>query len=223
VTGEDPGRRGRWCARSRAPGLVLMLVLGLAASAPRAEIFRYTDARGRAVFTDRPVLDPSYKLVWRSTIAQIDARLISVPHQPLHVRKWHNKSGYATLIKQVARETGVSAELLHAVIQAESAYDAQARSPAGAMGLMQLMPATAKRYGVTDVWDPEQNLSGGAHYLRDLLDMFENDLRLALAAYNAGEGAVIKSGNHIPPYPETREYVRRVIENFRAERQGSSS
>ena len=101
--------------------------------------------------------------------------------------------------------------LLHAVISAESAYNPQARSPKGARGLMQLMPDTARRFGVSDPDDPTENLHGGARYLRWLLDSF-TDLRLALAAYNAGEGAVQRYGNAIPPYPETRTYVRRVIE-----------
>jgi soluble lytic murein transglycosylase-like protein len=77
---------------------------------------------------------------------------------------------------------------------------------------MQLMPATAERYGVNDIWDPSQNLRGGARYLRDLLEQFDDDLMLALAAYNAGEGAVIRYGNRIPPYPETQNYVFKVIE-----------
>jgi soluble lytic murein transglycosylase-like protein len=84
----------------------------------------------------------------------------------------------------------------------------------GASGLMQLMPETARRYHVTDIWDPKQNLSGGARYLRDLLAMFNNNLGLALAAYNAGENAVIQHGNRIPPYPETRSYVPRVMQHY---------
>ena len=101
--------------------------------------------------------------------------------------------------------------LIHAVVRAESAYRSDALSSKGAMGLMQLMPATAKRYGVNDRSDPAQNLRGGSEYLRDLLVMFENDLQLALAAYNAGENAVIRYGRQIPPYPETQNYVRKVI------------
>ena len=97
----------------------------------------------------------------------------------------------------------------------ESAYDPQALSRAGAMGLMQLMPGTAQRYGVSNAWDPVQNLDGGARYLRDLLKMFNQDLRLALAGYNAGEGAVQKYGNQIPPYRETQNYVVKVMDLMR--------
>ena len=97
------------------------------------------------------------------------------------------------------------------MVRAESAYRSDAVSSKGAVGLMQLMPGTAERYGVTDRRDPAQNLRGGTEYLRDLLQMFDNDLQLALAAYNAGENAVIKYGNQIPPYNETQNYVRKVI------------
>ena len=85
-------------------------------------------------------------------------------------------------------------------------------SSAGAIGLMQLMPGTAARYKVGDIWEPAANVRGGAAYLRDLLDMFDQDLRLALAGYNAGEGAVMKYGRQIPPYPETQQYVRKVLQ-----------
>jgi soluble lytic murein transglycosylase-like protein len=118
---------------------------------------------------------------------------------------------YAPLISAAAKRHGVDPNLVHAVIRAESAYRSRAKSHAGACGLMQLMPATAKRFGVRDIWDPEQNIEGGVAYLRFLQDLFAGDIRLALAAYNAGEGAVAKYGNRIPPYRETQTYVRRVL------------
>ncbi len=118
---------------------------------------------------------------------------------------------YNTLIRAIAEEVGVDAHLLHAVIQVESGYNTQARSPKGAQGLMQLIPATAERFGVNNADDPESNIRGGARYLKNLLDLFNNDLHLALAAYNAGEGAVQKHNNTIPPYPETQSYVARVL------------
>jgi soluble lytic murein transglycosylase-like protein len=92
----------------------------------------------------------------------------------------------------------------------ESSFKPRAMSYKGARGLMQLMPGTASRFGVSNIWDPRQNIEGGARYMRFLLDMFSNDVRLALAGYNAGEGAVMKYGNQVPPYSETREYVRRI-------------
>ena len=105
--------------------------------------------------------------------------------------------------------------LLDAVITVESGYNPQALSPKGAQGLMQLMPDTATRYGVTDRSDPVANLEGGARYLRDLLLMFKGDVTLALAGYNAGENAVIKAGNRVPAYAETQEYVVKVLEKYR--------
>lgn len=121
-----------------------------------------------------------------------------------------NKRRFSPLIDRVADTMSLEAALVHAVVRAESAYDPSAVSKKGAVGLMQLMPDTAHRYGVRDRYDPRQNLSGGSRYLRDLLDRFE-DLALALAAYNAGESAVIDYGGQIPPFPETQQYVRRVM------------
>jgi soluble lytic murein transglycosylase-like protein len=105
--------------------------------------------------------------------------------------------------------------LVKAVIRAESAFNPKAVSRAGAAGLMQLMPGTAAQYGVYDRFDPAANIDAGTRHLRGLLDMFNNDLMLALAAYNAGEGAVMKYGNTIPPYAETRTYVNRVLSYYR--------
>lgn len=109
---------------------------------------------------------------------------------------------------------GVDPLLLYSVMHQESSFKSHAVSPKGARGLMQLMPGTASRYGVTNVFDPKQNIEGGARYLRFLLDRFEGDLNLALAGYNAGEGAVEKYGWQVPPYSETREYVRRISRRY---------
>jgi soluble lytic murein transglycosylase-like protein len=120
----------------------------------------------------------------------------------------------APLVGMVAKEHGLDAALLHAVITVESGYNARALSPKGAMGLMQLMPDTAQRYAVRNIWDPRENLRGGARYLRDLIALFKQDLPLALAAYNAGEAAVIQAGHKVPPYAETRSYVPRVLAHY---------
>jgi len=121
---------------------------------------------------------------------------------------------YTELIAQVAREQEVDAALLHAVITVESGYNERAQSRKGASGLMQLTRETAQRYGVRDIWNPLENLRAGARYLRDLLRLFNDNLNLALAAYNAGEGAVIGHGYAIPPYAETRGYVPRVLQQY---------
>lgn len=122
---------------------------------------------------------------------------------------------YAVIIHEKSRKYGVFPELVHAVIQAESSYNPKAVSPAGAIGLMQLMPGTARRFGVRDSTNPRQNIDGGVRYLRYLLDYFDNNLRLAVAGYNAGENAVTRYGRKIPPYKETRQYVTRVMKYMR--------
>jgi soluble lytic murein transglycosylase-like protein len=117
---------------------------------------------------------------------------------------------YDDLVVKYAREQGLRPDLVRAVIQVESGYYPRAVSLKGALGLMQLMPGTAARLGVTHPFDPEQNIRGGTRYLRQLLDQFGNNEELALAAYNAGPGAVNRYGNKVPPYRETRDYVRKV-------------
>lgn len=124
-------------------------------------------------------------------------------------------AAYASLVEEVARETRLDPLLLHAVIATESAYNPAARSPKGAQGLMQLMPATARRYGVVNAFEPRYNILGGARYLADLMVRFDQDVKLALAAYNAGEQAVLRHGRRIPPYRETSAYVPRVLDYYR--------
>ncbi|MBL8260045.1 MAG: DotA/TraY family protein [Candidatus Competibacteraceae bacterium] len=121
---------------------------------------------------------------------------------------------YNDLINAAAAKYGMPASFIHAIIQAESGYNPNALSPKGATGLMQLMPDTAKRFGVTNARDPAQNIDGGTHYLRWLYDRFGGDLKLVAAGYNAGEGAVQRYGNTIPPYSETRNYVSKVMNNY---------
>jgi soluble lytic murein transglycosylase-like protein len=113
-------------------------------------------------------------------------------------------------IVESGKRNSVDPLLLYSIMHQESSFKARAMSYKGARGLMQLMPGTASRFGVSNIWDPKQNIEGGARYMRFLLDMFDGDVRLALAGYNAGEGAVMKYGNQVPPYSETREYVRRI-------------
>ena len=117
---------------------------------------------------------------------------------------------YDALIRRHASNYGVRAELVRAVIQVESAFNPRARSPKGAVGLMQLMPATAAALGVADRYDPAENIRGGVAYLSRLLRRYDGNEELALAAYNAGPQAVERYGNDVPPYRETRDYIRRV-------------
>lgn len=125
-------------------------------------------------------------------------------------------SALSAMIDRHANQKGLDPALVHAVIRAESAYRPDALSPKGAIGLMQVMPATGRRFGISDLDVPERNLLAGTTYLRHLLDRFDN-VPLALAAYNAGEGAVSRFGNKIPPYPETQGYVQGILRSYRKE------
>jgi soluble lytic murein transglycosylase-like protein len=198
------GRLLRACAAAS-------LVLGVALPAS-ANIYAFTDDKGVVHFTNLPHLDKRYKLVYR------------IPTSPeLRPNAW-SPSGprsvdigkYVPIINEAARTYGLDPKLVHAVIRAESGYNPQALSPKGAVGLMQLIPGTAQRYGVTNSYDPKQNVFGGTRYLRDLLNMFNGNVELALAAYNAGENAVIRAGNRIPNYPETLAYVPKVLNFYRS-------
>jgi hypothetical protein len=117
-------------------------------------------------------------------------------------------------ILESGRRNSVDPLLLYAIMHQESTFKPRAMSNKGARGLMQLMPGTAQRFGVTNIWDPRQNIEGGTRYMRFLLDQFEGDVKLALAGYNAGEGAVMKYGYRVPPYSETQEYVRRISRRY---------
>lgn len=121
-----------------------------------------------------------------------------------------NAGKYEDIIAKMSEKYNVDANLIKGVIKAESGFNPKAQSPVGARGLMQLMPATAKGLGVTDIFDPVQNIEGGTKYLRRMLDKFDGDTKLALAAYNAGPGAVDKY-NGVPPYKETQQYVKRIL------------
>ena len=179
---------------------------------PQAEIYKYLGPDNTIHFTDRPMRS-TYRLLWRSGPASSRNS-----YSPAQLRK--NKSKLTPLIDQTAKLVRLHPGLLHAMVMVESAYNPEAKSKKGAQGLMQLMPATASRYGVDDSYDPRQNLQGGARYLKDLLEEFEFDLQLALAAYNAGENAVRRYGNQIPPYPETQHYVEKVMGYYRENIQG---
>ncbi len=133
---------------------------------------------------------------------------------PARVRATAPRPELLEIIERHARRVGLEASLVQAVVQAESAYDVRARSSKGAMGLMQLMPATARELGVRDAYDPEENVRGGTTYLRRMLNRFDGNLALALAAYNAGPGAVERFDG-VPPYRETRNYVRKVYGLYR--------
>ncbi len=172
------------------------------------DVYKFEDAEGRTLLTNVPSNGKGMTLVKRFRFSY--AKPHSGGRAPvLKVLKDRIRK-YKPFIMQAARDTGLDTDLIHAVILAESAYDPKAVSPKGAMGLMQLMPGTAKRFNVSDAFDPAQNIRGGTQYLQFLMKRFGNDLELVTAAYNAGEGAVEKYGRSIPPYKETRLYVKKV-------------
>jgi soluble lytic murein transglycosylase-like protein len=192
-----------------------LTAIGLAASCgyANADIFRYVDESGKVHFTNVPP-DSRYKLyiATEKTPGVVAETLSARSYRPMSSA---DRKRYHAHILAAARAYGLDPALIHAVISAESAYNNLARSPRGARGLMQLMPDTARRYGVTNPLDPEQNIYGGAAYLKDLLVLFDDDLQLALAAYNAGEGAVMTHGYRIPPYRETIQYVPKVMAYYK--------
>jgi soluble lytic murein transglycosylase-like protein len=180
-------------------GCVLLLCSTGTTAADDGRLFYYVSA-GEIVFTNAPSQAGA-----REVPGMLQTTLLAVADLPA--------TRFDPYIEQVARETGLSASLIKAVALVESGFDPLAVSPKGAMGLMQLMPGTARHYAVRDAFDPGQNLRAGATHLRGLLDEFNGDLTLALAAYNAGSAAVKRYGG-VPAYRETRNYVRRVRETM---------
>ena len=189
-----------------------------------ADIYKFVDTNGRVHYTDEP-RNPLYKRIIKTSpyrLKMMSESRFRNRESNIYPTLFHsfsdrfsnrsiNKNKFSDLIANAAYKNGVEERLVHAVIQTESAYNSSAVSRAGAVGLMQLMPDTARRYGVLNRTDPVQNVDGGTRYLKDLLGMFNYNLRLAVAAYNAGENAVIRHNNSIPPYPETQNYVRQVL------------
>ena len=193
------------------------MLLGLALWRPGwADLYAYTAPDGAVTLSNVPGDDRYTVLIVAPDAATAaPAGGLGTPASALGPAR---RTRYAKVVEDAARAHGLDSALLHAVIAVESGYDPKAVSKKGAAGLMQLMPATAKRYGVADAFDPVQNVSGGAQYLRDLLDLFDSDTSLALAAFNAGENAVIKHGRRIPPYRETLRYVPKVLDHYRRQR-----
>jgi soluble lytic murein transglycosylase-like protein len=180
----------------------LLIATLLAAIAPRAadaQIYAWRDARGTLVLSDRKIDAPT--------------KVYEVEGAPSYraTKPVSGTSGrYEALVQHHCAKHGLRPELVRAVIQVESGFNPRATSPKGAMGLMQLMPETARELGVRDPYDPAENIGGGTKYLRQLIDKYRGNEELALAAYNAGSGAVDRYGAQVPPYRETRDYVRKV-------------
>jgi soluble lytic murein transglycosylase len=185
---------------------VVLVVVGLGVLSPagraRAEIYMYRDQLGVLHFSNAPA-DPGYQR-WAPS-----SRGFRVSTRTM-VQDRTRRKAFDPLIADAAQRNRVDPALVKAVIRAESDFVPYARSPKGALGLMQLMPATARLHNVWSVFEPKDNIEGGVRHLRLLLDQYNGNVRLALAAYNAGDGAVERHGG-IPPYPETIEYLERVL------------
>jgi soluble lytic murein transglycosylase-like protein len=198
-------------------GLAVLAALGVMPVA-QAQIYISTGEDGVIVLSSSadglapqlliPADNPALRGVTTSAPAPNLERLAPIPEN------------YRSFVQEASATYRLPVALIHAVIAVESGYNPHAVSLKGAQGLMQLMPATARRFGNTNVWDPRNNILTGSRYLRWLLDFFGQNLELSLAAYNAGEGAVIRAGRQIPRYTETEKYVPKVLLLFhRAQRQ----
>jgi soluble lytic murein transglycosylase-like protein len=175
-----------------------------------ADIYTYKDSNNQFYFTDNK-MDASYRLlsVYRPQLTEKTNKSYSLE------RYKQNKKRYLPLIYSAAKQYQLDPKLLHAIIDTESAFNPNAVSKVGAVGLMQLMPKTAQSLGVKNRRDPKQNIQGGALYFSQLMQQFKNQLRLAIAAYNAGPTAIKNAGNKVPNYPETKRYVAKVLNKYK--------
>jgi soluble lytic murein transglycosylase-like protein len=180
-----------------------LLVVCLAAVPAEAQIYSWRDASGTLVLSDKARTDVGDM----TTYAVRGVSQVRTTMPPAGAK---DQGRFEDLIEQHASANGVSADLVRAVIQAESGFNPRAISPKGAMGLMQLMPATARELGVENPFQPADNIRGGVIYLSRLLSRYDQNVELALAAYNAGPASVERYGNTVPPYRETRDYVKRI-------------
>ncbi|WP_052571163.1 transglycosylase SLT domain-containing protein [Geothrix fermentans] len=194
--------------------------LALAAGVPKASraagkpgityLYTYYDKQGRLVINNLP---PSYMKGQGLILKHVGVGKVRLAVTPAEMARALKSPELIALVDEIAQAEGVDIHLARAIIQAESAFNYKARSKAGALGLMQLMPSTAERFGVLDPFDPRQNISGGVKYLKWLHGYYEGDLHKVVAAYNAGEGAVNRYKG-VPPYRETRAYVPKVLDLY---------
>jgi soluble lytic murein transglycosylase-like protein len=185
--------------------LILLLICAFSSvSAKSLKVYKHIDSKGVIHYSSKKPKVANFSIInvrcpecgWKSTV------------------NWHNtpliKNKFENEIQTVAKQFKIKPSLIKAIIHAESSFKPESISSAGAQGLMQLMPATQKTYSVTDPFNPEQNIKAGSAYLKHLLKKYDNNIRLSLAAYNAGETAVAKYNNNVPPYKETENYIKRV-------------
>ncbi|MGE5819445.1 MAG: lytic transglycosylase domain-containing protein [Deltaproteobacteria bacterium] len=190
---------------TRLPALLWfsLLTVFILPSVGFTDVYVYKDKQGVLTFTNVPS-HAGYRRVFRDSNGQLSGAVASL-------------NGYDDLIRSASGRYSIDGDLIRAVIKTESDFNSTARSNKGAMGLMQLMPETARLHDVVNAYDPVDNIEGGVRHLRLLLDRYQGNLELSLAAYNAGIKAVEKFGG-IPPFTETKEYIRRVLQNYQAYR-----
>jgi soluble lytic murein transglycosylase-like protein len=188
--------------------LFFSAVLAAASAGAHSRIYTYIDADGVKHFTDMPD-NNRYRLL------VLSPRDMTESGEHYNAMLLARASQYDSIIEGAAVSASLEPNLLRAVIVVESGFNSRAVSKRGAVGLMQLMPATASRFGVSNLYDPKENVHAGARYLKFLMDRFGQNIRLALAAYNAGEDAVARSGGQIPPFTETMAYVPKVLKVYR--------
>jgi soluble lytic murein transglycosylase-like protein len=183
--------------------IFVLLAAGFAAGMASADIYTFVDAAGVTHYTNVPT-DPRYQFLLATPNEKTQS---GAAYDPVLLAR---STEFDSIIERAATAVALEPQLLRAVIVVESGFNARAVSRSGAAGLMQLMPETARRYGARDRFDPKQNVHAGARYLKALIRRYDNDIQLALAAYNAGEDAVDRCGRCIPPYRETQAYVPKV-------------
>ena len=188
--------------------LILAALLSAGAASGHVRIYTYVDSDGVKHFTDTPD-NNRYRLLI------LDPRDMTQSGDHYSAAVLARAAQYDSIIERAALSAAVEPDLLRAVIVVESGFNSRAVSKRGAVGLMQLMPATASRFGVSNLYDPKENVHAGASYLKFLMERFGHDVRLALAAYNAGEEAVDRNGGRIPPFTETMAYVPKVLKVYR--------
>jgi soluble lytic murein transglycosylase-like protein len=191
-----------------------VLLCGIGATA-QAQIYGGVDAEGALVLTNVPSEQDMQVVVAAPPAPPVAEVAAAAPSGKVKGEVPGTSPAIRAVVAEAAKLTAVDPALLHAVIKVESGYNARAVSRKGAQGLMQLMPDTARRLGVANPFSPRDNVLGGARYLRELLDLFDQNVELAVAAYNAGENAVIRAGYRTPPYSETQHYVPQVLRHFR--------
>ncbi len=183
-------------------GMLFLSIIPIANSS-YADFYSYVDQNGVHHYTNIPPTDKRYKLKLRTKKASVKPNGI-----------YTYPKSYEEEILRAAKRHNVDPDLVKAVIKVESNFNSSAISRKGAIGIMQLMPDTADDYNVSNPFNPKENIDGGTKYLKKLMEMFSGDLELALAAYNAGENAVIKYGFRVPPYSETIDYVEKVLMHY---------